>query len=451
MIKTGIQVKHPIYGIGTVEGSRYGGFQLYVRFQNGKKVWLRQDELSLSISQDKLSESQGDLSDNTRPKSNGNATVRQEKKSSFKSRRMIEAFRLGIVPFDCVEDFTFGRHEEIGEVKQWLGDQNDSSLVIYGDYGTGKTHLFNHIYALALQSGYAVAYVSMSQDESPFHKPKRVYAELVKTFRALTAKETILNYRQFIRSVLDKGGFQDHIYFRHLANGAHDVVWDWIEANEAAGRPVEWIESSWGSKVPHLIQVPGLYDQAKAANIYCYLLSSLGYAAKRYFGLKGLLLLFDESEWIDNVNYTYQQLMAYNFLKGLILTANEDRLLLSRPYESIQIYDLEYARYAKDTPFLYKNNCGLKLLFAFTDSSIMSQVSELQGFKSICLSKLGIEFVQSLSQKLCSVYVESYPDFIFGELDLDLEDCDQSTRIIVKKVVESLDIHRFQSRISEQV
>ncbi len=64
----------------------------------------------------------------------------------FKSRRMVEAFRLGIVPYDCVSDFIFGRAEEIQILTDWLDQPDSNAMLTVGEYGTGKTHLLHYAY-----------------------------------------------------------------------------------------------------------------------------------------------------------------------------------------------------------------------------------------------------------------------------------------------------------------
>ncbi|MEA3325118.1 MAG: hypothetical protein U9Q37_08280, partial [Euryarchaeota archaeon] len=38
-------VKHAIYGIGEVQQTRFGGFEISARFEDGILRWIRQDEL----------------------------------------------------------------------------------------------------------------------------------------------------------------------------------------------------------------------------------------------------------------------------------------------------------------------------------------------------------------------------------------------------------------------
>ena len=85
-------------------------------------------------------------------------------------------------------------------------------------------------------------------------------------------------------------------------------LWDWIEARESRAKP-------WG----FFSLLPGLYDYSTAANIYCYLLSSLGWASREVLGLKGLLLVFDEAETVEMNFYSQQAQNSRNFLRSLIL------------------------------------------------------------------------------------------------------------------------------------
>ena len=147
-------VRHPRYGRGVTRRSRHKGFELHVAFDDGLTRWVRLDELTEGGMTPPVSA----ITPHVPP------AVSDER---FKSRRMIEAFRLGTVPYDCVREFTFGRDRETQSLMDWLDEPEENGLLVVGEYGTGKTHLLHYAYGQALQKGFAVAYVEM--DPNPHY------------------------------------------------------------------------------------------------------------------------------------------------------------------------------------------------------------------------------------------------------------------------------------------
>lgn len=338
-------VTHPKYGRGKVVATRNKQFEYFVLFEDRPPPkWVRRDELVSSL-KEMVSEAQQPfpLLDD----------------SCFKSRRMIESLRLGIVPEDCLADFIFGRDQEIQEVVHFLNDPNESTLLIQGEYGTGKSHLLSYVRREALQQGFATASTDMDPNETPFNKPKRVYGRLIRGFCYRSRQDGKLKgFRDFLEEVLAQEDFREHRYFRYMARRRSDEkVWDWIEGREANSRPSSYDGGSYWNLLP-------MYDYGTAANIYCYLLSGLSWAAREVLGLKGLVLIFDEAETVDRNSYGYQQSQSHNFLRSLIQTATDSELLLETPGHT----ELAYCRVGdtRYVPFLYRVPSGLRLVFAFT-------------------------------------------------------------------------------------
>lgn len=427
-------VNHSKYGHGIVKQSRYKDFELLVQFQDGLTRWVRFDELEQIATTPQIASLSTPLP--TLPIN-----------EAFKSRRMIEAFRLGIVPYDCVEDFTFGRQEESKELMNWLNINNENVLLLVGEYGTGKTHLLHYAYWRALQEGFAVAYVAMDPNEVPFHKPKRVYSHLIQTFRYYS-KDSNQNksFRDFIRETITRGVFKDHAYFKHLINKDSDeAVWNWIEALESVIRPYNLNNLDY-------FNLPGLYDYSNTVNIYCYLLSALGWAAKEVLGYKGLLLIFDEVETIDMPLSSIQSVRARDFLRALILTAQNDELLFENSciVRFKRTIECCLRGEGRKIPFIYKYPSGIKLLLTFTPLSIIDQRDELRTTKIINLQSLTADALKKVFEHVHLLYKNAYgnleDNLVLENLFQDVIQNGKNTRSFVKSSVEALDLVRLNQK-----
>src|SRR5574341_689860 len=97
----GRKIKHHRFGEGVISQIRYKGAEYYIKFQNKLNTWVKAAVVEISP-------------DNLEPKTSVTSMEATESipqsSNEFKARRMIEAFRMGIVPFFDVENFTFGRN-----------------------------------------------------------------------------------------------------------------------------------------------------------------------------------------------------------------------------------------------------------------------------------------------------------------------------------------------------
>ena len=414
-------VHHPVFGEGEIVDSRYGGLETHVAFLDGIDRWVRTSYLT-GIGADAGVAPR-------RPARNADG------RKDFDARRMIEAFRLGIVPHELVDTFTFGRGREIKAIGDWFASR-DPALLLLGEYGVGKTHLLQHACGKALRDGFAVTSVQVDADEAPFHNPKRVYRQIVRNLRFGEPGDP-KGFRDLVTAALHKGELTEHRYFRLLRSRDGSVtsredIWEWIEARESAPRP--WY---WGSGLP------GLYDYTTAGNQYCYLISALGWAAVKALGLKGLLIVFDEAEAVDSYWYAYQLERGDSFLRALVLTASNRRNLLGYPWESglthCQVGSAAY------TPFLYRVPSGIKLLFAFTPTAGLYRIRELRTVERLELEALDRRSLRRVFDGVRRLYKTAYPSAAGGSqvtLAEVMEHAD-GTRLFVKASVEALDLARF--------
>jgi hypothetical protein len=106
-------------------------------------------------------------------------TVLTSSEPSVQHRRAIEALRAGVPSLDAVAMLGSGQTEIEDRFMELLGTAHEgtaSGMLIGGGFGSGKSHLLEHLMRLALDEGYAVSRVVVSK-ETPLH-------DRVKVFRA---------------------------------------------------------------------------------------------------------------------------------------------------------------------------------------------------------------------------------------------------------------------------
>ena len=434
------KLEHRRFGRGTVEEIRHKGLELSVLFDDGLKRWVRMEDIRFLSS--------APIIETMRPPKPSLTT------ETLRCRCMIEAFRLGIVPYGRVEDFTFGRDTEISHIKEWLRSVNTGTLVVEGAYGSGKSHLLEYIYALALNQGYAVAMAELDPNEAPPFKPKAVYRKLIQSFRYKDG-DGVRSFRDFLRSVAKdtKDSFRNHQYLHNVLSRIgttqeSEWLWNWIEGKESLYWPV-------------------LYDHGTASNVYCHILAGLGWAARLVLKLKGLVIIIDEAESVDpGWYYSYQVSKGFNLIYGLtLLAANDGRL---RDEALVQYSSSVGSWFGKETDLIYHGHTKvrycfrslsfLKVAFAFTPTYTVDWLRQLQT-QMLCLrlEPLSEKALKEVFEHICLLYDSGYG---FLESDRNVQKCfevisDKSTTItrsFIKGSVELLDIRRFHPNLSlEQI
>ena len=360
----------------------------------------------------------------------------------LKAREIVESLRLGIVPHGYIDEFTFGRDKETERVKKWLGKAEESSLVLIGEYGSGKTHFLDYIYSILLKEGWAISYVSLDPSELPLHRPKRIYEAILRTFRFKTRDR---GFRDFLREVAarDKGHELDgHPYLgtviRRIRSGTEDeYIWQWIE-----GKPI-------------LVGTPPMYDYSTCANIYCNILSGIGWAVKNVLELKGLVILFDEAEVIDSYWYTsYQSDKSWNFLKGLVLMANNSPHLKEERIAPFHLFPhpgrvflgektgLRYPGMMRYLRYIWRAPCDIKLVLAFAPAYGVLEKAPINKMEWLGLSHLRKNYLKEIFARIVSIYEAAYRSRVEKKDILAMIPA-TNTRLFIKAAVEALDLVRF--------
>ena len=468
----GRKIKHHRFGKGVISQIRYKGAEYFIKFQNKLNVWVKAtvveicpDNLEPKTSVISIEDTTTEFTPVTEVKavlpskeateyisqtgtiatllSKEHVEIELQPSNEFEAKRMIEAFRLGIVPFFDVENFTFGRNAEIKKINDFFAKFNTTKgecVFLEAEYGSGKTHFLDYLYHVALKKGYLVAKSRINAEDVPPYKPKQVYRDLVRSMRYLDT-DSEKNFRDLLKKVsspnISTDIFKEHRFF----NPAIEIIKNENDIEEF----YRWIEGDtisryyMNDKNPNLIPLPSLRDFGLVADNYCYMLSGIGNMAK-LIGLKGFVILIDEGEKFYDLLASSHKENALNFLRGLKYTSINSPL----DENSCRKLGLFHPKTGK-TPFIYKSPSNIFLVIAFTDISESLKINHEENI--IELSKFNDGDVKQLFEKLVSIYQKAYYFRLNTEqksniLKRIMNNNDFSLRRFVKSTIEALDLIR---------
>ena len=367
--------------------------------------------------------------------------------NEFESKRMIEAFRLGIVPFIDVERFTFGRNAEINKINDFFAKftlKKGECVFIEAEYGSGKTHFLDYLYSFALTKGYLVAKSRLNAEDVPPYRPKQVYRDLVHSIRYFD-NGSEKNFRDLLKKVsspnISTDFFKEHRFFNpamEIIKNGNDIedFYRWIEGDTISRYYMNEIN-------PNLLPLPSLRDYGTVADNYCYMLSGIGNMVG-LIGLKGFVILIDEGEkFFDPLLISHKQ-NALNFLTGLTYTSINKKSLS----KSCRKFNLFHSSTATKTPFIYESPSNIFLVVAFTDisESLKSEYEE----NIIQLSKFKDGDMKQLFEELVDLYQKAYCFRLNTEHKSDvlkkiMNKNEFNLRGFVKATIEALDLLRHFS------
>jgi len=379
-------VAHPIFGEGIVVATRWDGAEAQVKFRSGLCLWLPANWLkSIAVPKIKLDQ--------------------------ISSKRLLEAFRLGVVPHQDIEHFTFGRAYEIGEIEKALKDLRKGKggvFLVEGAYGSGKTHLLEYLRHISLRQGLVTAYCELSTQEAPLHRPKRVYRELMYNLRYIK-NNCEYHFRDLLRKIAHIK-INDHCFFtpvlkrvKDIDNGdlASEVFWQWIEGESTKNYAIDPIAPF---RVRGGQKIPALYDFSTACDFYTYLLSGLSFLINES-QLGGFVIILDEIETITHVWNYIAYSRGLNFLEGLILAAYNCEEL--KRIENRMIHNR-----VRPTPYIYRQSHVLLILATTPIHGLrgMENVVDLIE-KKLYLRKFSRPELEVIFKNLIDVYNCAYPHF----------------------------------------
>lgn len=390
-------------GAGEVLASRYRGYEYYVQFR-AVRAWVKGVELRYKGGHEQKHKSRGTLPTGAPP----SARVRQLKKTfpdempevpaaTHADRCVLEAFRLGTVPDRWVDDWTYGRDDELAHMGHWLNDMADGSMLMEGAYGSGKSHLLQALKGRAIREGWAVSYSHLDAGEESAAFPKRLF-------------------RQIARGLEAPGvGGLDQLLMASVARAGTNPIPDHpilgpILERIATGKMRDKDWAAIRGEGPSSAATGYLPDFTTCANVYCNLLSGLGYLCKEVLGFNGLLVLVDEVETASACLYRFHWRRAQSFFRGLTMTANDDPDLLSEGvFKGKTTYEGEHSGliYAghRQIPYLYQVPAGLKVVLATTPGPMRGQYAEWRSEQTVLeIDPVRPRALRQLAERINQVY-----------------------------------------------
>jgi hypothetical protein len=429
------RVRHGVFGDGVVIDQRHYGHEYLVRFPNSLQLWIKKHYLTFlgtASFQTKKSRRAYQLKPEIKPRA----------RISKEARSVIEAFRLGIVPSQAIGEWTVGRGRELEKIQRWLQDESSGTMIIRGEYGSGKSHLIEYLHANGFELKYGVSLVGIDPCDAQPAFPKRVYRHLIRNLR-FPYQGRYYNFREMLSMIgqnSQQNPLSDHRFLgKVLEKSSKDEdtleMWEWIEGQETTC-------SEMGT----------LYDHTTAANIYCNILSGIGMLAVKELGLKGVLLMFDEAETSRTYRYIYEWTRAVNFFNALSMVANDEpeledeRVVRGDNYYYGQQTGLIYSGFLP-IKYIYQLPSFLKVVFAFTPDFKLN-FSQGYNIYEIELESLPAQQMEYLFYRFIDLYERVYqlqmPKGYRRRLfELVKTTSYHSTRRFIKAMVECLDFYRF--------
>lgn len=442
----GSRVKHVGLGEGTVLDQRLSGMYLLVGFDRGTKLWVNRSALLVIPTEEK-----------TPVRLKGPRPLPAF--DNVSARKIIEALKLGIVPYQAVEEFTFGREWELEKVEEALSKKDGNSLILEGEYGAGKTHFLDFLYWWFLKRGYAVTRVEFDPFDVAPYRPKRVYRELARTLSFMwDGKER--NFRDLLLLCADEVLPHPHLILspalKRIREGhATEDFWAWVQGENLGREQLDYMRF-W--------RLPVLVDHTPACDLYSYILTGLSYLLWS-LDCKGLVLLMDEGETLFHLWSGRLMSLGLHFYKGLLSAARnrkECATVSLLPGEvslsGLGVGKMDRAGYihsgVRPVPYIYTLPTRLFVVMALTPStsSFYEQLVEFSGKDNILyLRALSDRDVRGILSRIGEVYAYAFdrrvkdPELVAKVLDKYKGKKFNEIRLILRRAVEYLDFARHRN------
>jgi hypothetical protein len=249
--------------------------------------------------------------------------------------KILNAFRIGVMPNAILKDIVIGREKEIGEFNNILNrleqDEISSFKIINGEYGSGKTFLLAYLKEMALEKNFVVGEVVLSSgfcfsDFSDFYTQlmSHLSVKSSQNKKGTSFEDIFLDWIEKLKYKKDHQYATKDIYeviskLNDYNNSYASVLLSYIRGKinndyELANLAASWIKGD--KNIPYeqkrKLNIKGHVDKENAFEMlrsFAKLLSLMGYS--------GLVITIDEAEIIMN-NRIDTRKKAYSNIRQII-------------------------------------------------------------------------------------------------------------------------------------
>jgi len=324
----------------------------------------------------------------------------------------LEALRLGVVPARGVQEYTVAREAELASIGE-MYDDNAGCRVLWGDYGTGKTHLLETAEQLALERGFATARVTLDPKENALHHPLRLYQRIANSMRTSDQVGMGLDwlFEQLCDSDdhFDPGGkrasrfFSPYLHVLRKGTTAR-VGWmrEYVFGEDVPSQEVNSNAYHHGWRGGRLLRMS---DYRTFGRMYMHLLGTLScwYADA---GKRGLVLLFDEVERVEALNHADRGHALEVLQHYAAVTMQPDDLA----FEPDSLYK-GGREVHRELPLRFRDQQPLSTIFALTPlEEIRAQFLEITQSETydVHIGALHVDLLKPLVARIAGIYERAY-------------------------------------------
>ncbi|HED64704.1 MAG TPA: hypothetical protein ENJ09_04015 [Planctomycetes bacterium] len=328
--------------------------------------------------------------------------------------------------------------------------------MLWGDYGSGKTHMLEATEQLALERGFAVARLTLDPSEQALHHPLRLYRSIMASVRTLG--QATPGFEPIFEELADNASHRDPAgehasrffspYLHALHAGDLEAIgWlrDYVGGDRMDSSDVNRVLGNLGWRGARVL---AMSDFRTYGRMYVHLVGTLAsWCADA--GHRGLVLLFDEVERVDALSFSNQD-YAFEVLRHFAAVTMDPKDLAFDPEG---LYKGGHAVHKK-IPLRFRPDQPLVSVFALTPlekiERAFSTVTSSPEY-DVLLEPLARASLPILVERIGTLYETAYPGFevsppliarIAGELEDALDDGHDRFRDAVRATVFLLDGER---------